>query len=245
MHRWTTAAGWTSALVLAVGTTAGCGGGGASPTGEPASNGIAEMEPAEVLSTALEANDALDDVVYTGRMGVFLGAVSHAFDTRIAVSGDACSVEFTSSADGAISVLIVDGSLYVRGDDQALTEVFELKPSEIDFVDGRWMAGDGEPTSELTDLCAPAPVISTEIDETTCLPGGEEDVDGTPTVGVRCRRVTTEQTIYVAASGDPLVLRMEGQTIAGHYELTLEDSDTGSTITAPPDDEVIDNRALL
>ncbi len=198
-----------------------------------------------MLSTALEANAALDDVVYTGRMGVFLGVGSHAFDTRIEVSGDACSVEFASSADGAISVLMVDGSLYIKGDDQALTEVFELKPAEIDFVDGRWMAGDEEPPPELTELCALAPVVSTEIDETTCLPAGEEDVDGTPTVGVRCRRAASEQTIYVAASGDPLVLRMEGQTLAGPYELTLQDSDTGSTITAPPDDEVIDNRAVV
>ncbi len=250
MQGWTRAAGWASALVLAAGTTSGCGGGdgdgdgGSTTKDQPRGNGIAEMEPADALAAALEANEGLEDVVYSGRMGVFLGLVSHTFDTRIVATSEACSVELTSGADGAISVLLVDGDTYIKGDEQAMTEVFGMTPEQIDLVDGRWMVADQEPPPDLTEVCTLAPVVSTDMDASTCLPGGEEDVDGVATVGVRCRRGTSEQTIHVAASGDPLILRMEGQTHSGRYELTLEETDTGGTISAPPEDEVIDNRAI-
>ena len=232
-----------AALVVAA-VLAGCGD---SDKGEdvesgpaPAkSNGIAEMPPAKIVRTGLEANRAAKDLVDSGQLSYYFPVGVRAFEATITATARDCVEELASDRLGKLTTRVVKGTVYSRGSAKAMSEVLELPVSYVELIGNRWLIGDRD------DLpaCSREGLINDDLDITSCQPGGDDEVEGTPTVVARCMKSGIELRIHVATTGEPLIMRMEELGPSGD-SLTLVDANSGVRITAPPKRDVIDTAAL-
>lgn len=245
MKRSIRAAGLSAALVLALGTT-GCGGEDeGAPTAEdgPAPNGVAEMTPAKALKAAIKAHRRAKDLVYEGNLQEPLpGLLLPSFAARVTVARSSCEIVLTSPDLGRLATRIVKDTRYSKGSDKAMEEALQIPPSAIELIDNRWFK---EPVDKDVE-CDPilALIADDDFDAGSCQAGGEGEVAGAPTAGVRCVLSGGIETRFqVATTGTPYVLRMERIALSGDM-LELVEADSGVGISVPPKREVLDTEAL-
>lgn len=197
--------------------------------------GVANMEPEDAVDAALEAIKAAGPLVYSGRVKEFFAGASRPLDTELTLDGRDCVVEATSDEFGSMEVRLVDEHFYIRASARAFEELVGLSAKEAATIGDRWI---GSPRPDFI-VCDPVEIAIGELDHDSCTAGGDEVLDGTPTVFVRCRANAFEQRIYMATEGAPLVVRVETVDMTGSH-LTLVDRDPDARIEAPPEAEVID-----
>jgi hypothetical protein len=231
-------------LLLAVGL-AGCGGDDddddkkKASGKEPTSNGVAEMSPTRILRTALKANRAAEDVVYTGKLSYYFPVGVRAFEATIKATGSSCIEDLTSDQLGRLTTRVVGDRTYARGSARAMSEVLELPASYVEIIGKRWVTGRRDDVV----ACTRVGIVTEALDVASCKPGGEGEVNGTPTVAVRCIKDAIQVRVDVATVGKPLILKMAEDGPSGD-SLTLVEADSGIHIEAPPKRDVIDTSAL-
>lgn len=233
MDRLTASARLAVSAVLMVAALAGCRPG--EMMAVEGSVSVADMEPEDAVRAGVEATMAAGPVVYSGRVQEFFAGASRPLDTELTLDGQDCVVEATSDELGSMEVRLVDEHFYIRASARAFEELVGLSAEEAATIGDRWI---GSPRPD-DIVCDPVEIAIGELDSATCTSGGDEVVDDTPTVFVRCRANAFEQRIYLAAEGAPLVVRVETVDMTGS-NLTLVDRDPDAQIEAPPAADVID-----
>jgi hypothetical protein len=206
---------------------------------KPEPNGVAEMSPPQVLRAALKANRTVKDLTYTGKLLYYFPIGNRAFEARITATEHDCEMVLTSDTMGKLTSRIVKDTIYHRGSETAMAEVLEYPVSDVALIGRRWLS---RPLGDRL-ACTRVGIVTDEVGIDTCQQGGEGEIDGTPTVTVRCMRGAVEMRIHVAATGKPLIIRMEDTAVSGDI-LTLVDVDSGVRIATPPKRDVIDTTAL-
>jgi hypothetical protein len=196
---------------------AGCSGPGqkpsahAGPTGSPR---LADLPPKQILSEALAAARAAGSMhsESTSRVGSF----SFIFSDDSSASGGRQVI--TISGGGHMTIVLVAGVGYVRGNAAALAGFLGLPAQTAIQVAGRWISfskGDpgyqqvvtGVTTQSTLDEITPAGALTKT---------GVRTLDGQLVVGVRgtvpasAGGPATTLTLYVAATGRPLPVSAQG-----------------------------------
>lgn len=250
MQRLTNVAALTVASVVLAAALVGCGGGDddegstdePASGDKPASNGIADELPAVIADRALDANRTLNDASYEGKLSLHLPIGSRALKATLSAVGDDCAVKVWSEDFGSLSIRLVGDAAYLKGTEEAWSDIVGAPASMVDLIGARWVKGDlpGEVVATCDRVRAGWPTLDVE----SCLQGGDGEVAGVPTVVVRCRDAGIEQRLHVATTGSPLVLRIQGGTWSGPFDMALVDSNQGIEVTAPPKRDVIDSSAF-
>lgn len=234
-------------LVAGVGAAASCGFGESEATPPfteiatarvSAENGIDQMQPSAALDEVIEALEAQGSFHVTGSTmrGMVLD-ISYVVDEgAVGTVGD---LETDSSP---IEMVAVDDRIYVTGDEEFLAETVGEDAAKT--IAGKWLllAPDSSRRFEvLSDGRAFADAVmgrEGEIDVT-----GVREVDGEPAVGLLFR--DSGATLWVAASGQPVPLRLEEKGASGGNGV-LKFSDIGADIEldTPDEDDVVDVEGL-
>ena len=224
------------ASVLALGL-AGCD--DDEPSEGPQPNGVEDLKAAEIVKRSLEATKEVSDLTYAGRVTfAFETGTQRVRGTTTATEDGACEVVLSSKEVGRMTVRLVGRTSYVKGDDKILAEQFGAGPDDLEVLRGKWLSG--AISAEDAKECSLAQYSTGSVDKGSCRKGKEGDVDGAPTITLKCEEDGRPTTMHVATTGDPLVLRVTGLDEDGPFELTLTGHDEGTTVVAPPKRDVID-----
>lgn len=224
-----------AALVLAAGLT-GCGGDEKKDSG-PSANGVADMKPAEALREADQAMARLTDVSYSGFMTG--GDADRLKASAAYVLGDACELHLSGRDFGVMTVVGIERTQYVERDGKNWRVVGGLGMTESKLWEGNWMSlplkGD-----EL-DACHGEELVPDDAARRTFRAGKETEVAGHPV------RVFTGEdargrdlTLWIATTGEPLVVQAAGRDGDGPWKFTLIDTDSGVKVVAPPEKVTLD-----
>jgi hypothetical protein len=223
---------------------AGCGGGSTSskPAAHPAkpaasastAASLATLPPAQILSKALAAAEAAGSAHFTGTASSSSGTSS--YDQN--ASSDEGNQIITNTGGGRLTIRVVAGVGYLRGNAAALAQLFPGK-AVSQFV-GRWIATHpGDPGyQDVTDGVTLASIL------TEFTPGGQltatglQTVDGQSVIGVKGTAPANGSlpkgqpvTLYVMATGQPLPVGFQGGT--GTDKETAAFSRWGETVRTP------------
>jgi hypothetical protein len=198
-------------------------------------NGIADMDPKAAVLDAIEATTKAGDLLYTGRIQEFFAHGTTVFDVDVTLSGDNCQLAMVSDGLGSMEVRLVGERLYIKGSAAALEEPIGLSTAETTEIGRRWVSAPRADDA----VCNPVDIALGDLDLESCTWGGDEVVDETPIAVVRCRDFGFEHRIYLATSGDPLVVRAETVGLSGDH-LILVDTDPDGSVEAPPENDVLD-----
>jgi hypothetical protein len=229
-------------LALAGALLAGCGGnnddggtpsGGASTSSAPADNGVAALEPQAILDKAVAALSSAKSYSVKGN----ISTEGQKFGLDIKVSGDDVLGTMTLG-DAKLELLRVAGQAYIRPDEKFWNQYAGSSAETIVQVMGdRW----GKVSSKDTDfndffqIAEPAELLKPDG---TITKGSTKTVGGVKAIGL-VESGTDAGTLYVATTGEPYPLMLEGN--AGDGQLTF--GDFGATFTdikAPATADVID-----
>jgi hypothetical protein len=195
----------SGAVVLAAGLLlGGCGGDG---------NGVADLEPREIVDRAREAAQAQESVSMSGSVEQEGETVS--LDLLLTQGG---------SASGTVAVADTEVRLVASGPDLFIgADLFAAQgvdvPEGIEFVQVPRDSAGFEDVSSLVDLPAFFDELLTPEGELTKEDG--PDVDGTPTVAV-ISDAEPAGRLLVATEGEPLPLRIEGAEEGQDQSITFD-----------------------
>ncbi|GAB2604357.1 lipoprotein [Paractinoplanes abujensis] len=230
-------AGLTTAALLATGC-AGQKDEGATfeePAAAPKGNGVEALEGAQILEKAKAALAQSKSFHLKGSMKAEEGKIGLDFK----VAGE--EVLGTMSLDGPrVKLLAVDGKKYIKPD-AAFWKMTggEQGPAVAQLIGDRWVlvkASDKsfESMFTITDigelLDADGPVTK----------GATKDIDGKPAIGLTDGGADSDGTLYVATTGEPLPLKLEGPTPADGALTFSEYGETFADIKAPAAADVVD-----
>ncbi|GAA1904169.1 lipoprotein [Streptomyces sodiiphilus] len=221
--------------VLAI-TVAGCGGSG--------SDGAFEgMSAQEIAEQSIEAMQGLTSLTLHATNESEEGTL----EMRLSMSRDGLCTGTMALGEGETELIAVDGESYMRANDAFWeSQAGEDEQDMAELVDGRWirMPGGTGGFSESCDLEA----LLAELDAESLGEGAEradgEPVNGTDTVALISEEGEETRTAYVAATGEPYILRMvtEGGPDAG--TATFSDFDEPVEAQAPDEEDVVDFQDL-
>jgi hypothetical protein len=231
-------------VLAAAALLAGCGAGGTSskppthPAKPAASTGtaLASLPPAQILSKALAAAEAAGSVHFAGTNRSSSGTSS--YDQN--ASSDVGNQVITTSSGGRVTIRMVAGVGYLRGNVTALSQIFPGKA--VSQFAGRWIATrPGDPgyqdvtvgvtlASALAEFTPAQPLTST----------GPQTVDGQSVIGVKGVAPADGSLpkgqpviLYVMATGQPLPVSFQGGNGADQSAIAF--SQWGETVhTAAP-----------
>lgn len=224
-------------IVLAlIAALSGCGDEEKKDSG-PSANGIADMKPAEALREADQAMAQLTDVSYAGFMTG--GDSDRLKATAEYVLGDACSLQLTAKPFGTMTVIGVDRTRYVERDIKNWRVVGGLTVVEAKLWQGNWLSSGLK--GDDADACHGEDLVPDGAARRTFRAGKETEVDG------RAVRIFTgkeadgrDLTLWIATTGEPLVVQAAGRDGDGPWKLTLTGTDSGVKIVAPPENVTLD-----
>ena len=204
-----------------------------------AENGIDQLQPAAALDTVIQALADEGTFHVTGSMmrGLVLD-ISYVVD-----QGAVGTVGDQASDSSPIELVAVDDRIYVTGDEEFLAETVGEDAAKT--IAGKWLllSSDSSRRFEvLSDGRTFADVVlgsrEGEIDIT-----GVREVDGVPAVGLLFR--DSGATLWVAASGEPVPLRLEEKGASGGNGV-LKFHDIGALVEldTPDEDDVVDVEKL-
>ncbi|MEU7841821.1 hypothetical protein AB0B39_12795 [Micromonospora sp. NPDC049114] len=221
--------------VVAVALLAGCGGKGESEpeSTAPADNGVAALAPNEALQRATTA-------VRNAKSYHLVGDVDNdgqkmTLDFKVTGSDLGGRV---STDDGTVELLSVAGQQYIRPDEKFWAKNLGAQASGeiVKLMGEKWAkVSKKDDFSQLFDIA--------NIDELlkpdgTLTKGAAKEFDGVKTIGL----VDGDKsgTLYVATTGEPYPIRMEGdQDTAGQITFS-EFGATFDDVKAPSEDQVVD-----
>jgi hypothetical protein len=216
--------GAAAAALTGLALLAGCAGSTSpkppAPTAKPSASAsapvaLASLPAAQILSKALAAANAVGSVHLnaTARTGSSSGVYHQN------VSSAAGNQVITNSDGGQLTVLVVAGVGYLRGNAISLGKLF--RGHAISTLTGRWISvRPGEPGyHEITGGITLSSVMSEFMPAGPLTSTGPRTVDGRPVIGVRgtapaVAGVPQGQpvTLYVAAAGLPLPVSYQAGT---------------------------------
>jgi hypothetical protein len=234
-------------LAAGVGFTAGCG--LSSDATEPladiattkvsAENGIDQLEPAAALDAVTEA--LYDEGTFTVTGTMMRGVV---IDITYVVEEGAVGTVGDSAEDvSPVRLVAVDGRIYVTGDEEFLAETVGEDAAKT--IAGKWLML-AEDSSRRFEVLADGrhfteAVLGSRDEEITIT--GVREVDGVAAVGLVFR--DTGATLWVAASGDPVPLRLEEKGASGgHGVLRFSDLGAEVVLETPDEEDVVDAESL-
>lgn len=204
---------------------------------QPTSNGIAEMEPERALRAAIRAHRK-KKVVYEGRLLEYFPVGLRAFNVTLSATARRCEFRLSSDDLGAVTTRVIDEVRYTKASARAMSELYQIPNSAVGLLSNRWLKETAEDFR-----CNPVKRVTQGVDLTSCLPGPEGEVGGTPSVVVRCQFNATEYRFHIAATGKPLVLWLEQDVTSGD-DLELVAHGSRIRIPPPPARDVVDTEAL-
>jgi hypothetical protein len=231
-----------AALVLAFGLS-GCSDGESSDKPEP--NGIEDLKAAAAIKESARASRGLADVTYEGKGGFrFETGLTRVHVKALVTKKGACEMVMTSKQTGRMTVRLVGGTSYLRGDFKTWTAGFGAPEVDARLLSGKWFSAPV--TADSAEDCSIREFSAQTADPASCTKGKAGEVDGTPTLAFRCDDEDSGDaaTLHVATVDDPLVLRIVGRDKDGPFDMRLVDRDTGVSIKAPPEKQVIDGSQL-
>ncbi|TDE08764.1 hypothetical protein [Jiangella asiatica] len=195
-----------------------------------AANGINELAPPEVLERAITAMRGAGTYRVTGTT-VAGNAIDIAFHDGVGSTG-------TVGTETTVQLVATTAGIYVTGDTASLAA--QVGADVDTTIAGKWLLISAEAASGFAIfadgsafasavLGAEAPTNMTEVTE----------VDGQPAVGLLFPE--TGGTLWVAATGEPLPLRLEEKGASvGAGVITFSGYGTEVAITPPAEDAVVD-----
>jgi hypothetical protein len=211
--------------------------GGTSPK-PPGPSGLAGLPPKQILSEALAAARAAGSV--HSETTIRQGSSSLVFSDDSSPSSG--RQDITLSSGGHMTVFLVAGTGYVRGNATALSGFLGLPAPTALRMAGRWISfsrGGAGYEQVVTGV-----TTQSTLDEITPVGAltktGVRTVDGQPLVGVRGRVRSSAGapggtvTLYVAATGRPLPVSAQGN-LQGPLSEVFSRWGEPVHVTAPPD----------
>jgi hypothetical protein len=214
-----------AAATLALGAAAlvaSCGGGttgskppahAATPAAAAPAAALASLPPRQILSKALAAAAAAGSVHFTGTDRSSSGTTTY---DQNASAGEGNQI-ITTSGGGRLTIRVVAGVGYLRGNATALSQIIPNGP--VSQLAGRWIAiHPGDPGyQDFTDGVTLASVLA-EFTPTGSLASTDpQTVDGQSVIGVKgvapaAAGVLRGQpvTLYMMAAGRPLPVAFQG-----------------------------------
>lgn len=195
-----------------------------------APNGIDEMAPADVLDQSLAAMRATGSYRVTGTT-VGGNTIDIAFKDGVGSVG-------TVGSDTTVTLVATPGAVYVTGDTASLAA--QVGADVGTTIAGKWLLISPEAASGFAIFAdgstfAAAVLGADAPDGLTAV----REVDGQPAVGLMFPE--TGGTLWVAATGEPLPLRLEEKgASAGTGVISFTDYGTEVAVTPPAEDAVVD-----
>ncbi|MFW6091162.1 MAG: hypothetical protein ACODAF_04755 [Actinomycetota bacterium] len=202
---------------------------------QSAENGLDDLTPSEAVASVMDTLETEGSFHVTGTMDE--GA---AIDMTFVV-GEGATGTIGDSADDPTPVKLVsaDGRIYISGDEQFLAQTVGDEAAET--IGGKWVLL-GEELAAQFDVLADGRRFAEALlgsSDGQVRVTGVRDVDGSAAVGLLFRDSGT--TLWVAAEGDPIPLRLEKKGASGGTGV-LRFTDVGADVdlTAPAAEEVVD-----
>lgn len=226
---------------------AACGGAPADDAGPMADIATARVSAENGLDQ-LPPDDAVDAVLAALReertfhvSGVT--AQGMALDISYVVGAGAIgTIGDTEDDSSPIEMLALDGRIYVAGDEEFLADTVGEDAAKT--IGGKWLLLAAD-TTERFDVLANGEQFARAIlaDGGTVEMTGVREVDGVPAIGLLFR--DSGATLWVAASGDPIPLRLEEKGASGGTGvLTFTEVGAEFEIESPDEDDVVDAENL-
>lgn len=202
------------------------------------SNGVATMKVAEALAAADEAMEGLEDVTYLGNQGLDTqrGRKRVPISMTI-VDGQGCQLYVGSNATGHLTMRLIGRSMYIRGDDTAIRQVFGLTGQRAEVIRGKWVKAPAD--KEVRQDCTLEELVPDGAERRTFKARDVEDVDGTEARRFDGRDDGDKLSIWIATKGDPYVVRAKGTDESGPFAFTLDRTDDGLDLERPPRSEIV------
>lgn len=227
-----TVRGAAAALVVVLGTgVAGCGDDEPAPS---STNEIAALSPADALAAARAAMLELDDVTYRGRTLIASQLVRlKGVGELVVTSDDRCQSTFTHATQGKLVSRAIGTTTYVYADAALMRRTLRYDPDRIAELKGKWQS---TPRLQARD-CDLTELLPDEADHDSFEDAGTGEVEGVAVRHLAGEDADGPLTVSIATEGVPLV--MEVSTADGQSTLTLVAHDSGVTIEAPPEEDVV------
>jgi hypothetical protein len=212
-----------TAALGAAALLAGCGGGTTSsnpsvPTAKPSPStsdaaSVASLPASQILSKALAAAEASGSVHFAGTDRTSTGTSTYDQNAASAVGNQI----ITNSGGGKVTIRVVAGVGYLRGNATALAQLF--KGAAVSPLVGRWIATrSGDPGyQDITDGVTLASMLTEFTPAGVLTKTGPLTVDGQSVIGVKGTSPANGPvpqgqpvTLYVLASGQPLPVSFQG-----------------------------------
>ncbi|MFC8297261.1 hypothetical protein [Micromonospora orduensis] len=222
--------------VVAAALLAGCGGGGDGAQPEstaPADNGVAALAPNEALQRATTA-------VKNAKSYHLVGDIDNdgqkmTLDLKVAGSDLGGQV---STGEGTVEVLSVAGQQYIRPDEKFWAKNAGAQASDemVKLMGDKWAKVSKK--DDLAQLFNIANIDELLKPDGTMTKGDAKEIDGVKTIGL----VDGDKsgTLYVATTGEPYPIRLEGGQDATGQITFSEFGATFDDVKAPPADQVVD-----
>lgn len=177
--------------------------------GQSAENGLDELDPAEALSTVIEALMDEETFHVSGSM-VKGGNIDISYQVGVGAIGTLSDADEES---GPVQIVAAEGRIYVTGDEEFLAASVDEEAAET--IAGKWVLLGEESTSRFEVIADGGRFVdavlgsgAAQVDLT-----GVRDVGGVPAVGLVFR--DTGATLWVAATGAPLPIQLEEKGASG------------------------------
>ena len=222
-------------LALATILLTGCGKDGAGPeaTPTPTDNGVSVLTADQILERATTALKAAKSFRMKGELSLSEGEKLK-LDVNINNTDTSGTIEVNGAA---VEILKVGTDLYFKGSDAFWKSIDKDNGEKIAILlKDKWAKA---PTSD-KQLSAFASIVDPDklLDpDGTITKGSAKDINGTPAIGL----VTSKAdggTLYVATTGEPYPLRLEGPP--GEEAIDLSEFGATFDIKTPPTAEVVD-----
>lgn len=225
-------------LALATVLLAGCGRDAAGPvaTPTPTDNGVSALTADQILAKATAALKAAKSFRMKGDVS------SEGEKVKLDVKVNNTDTSGTVEVNGApVEIIKVGTSLYFKGSEAFWKAVGGAKGEQIAILlKDKWAKA---PTSDkqyssLASLVDPDKLLDPEG---TITKGSAKDINGTPAIGLVSSKADGG-TLYVATTGEPYPLRLEGPPSQG----AIDFSEFGATFDIKaPTGEVVDLEKLV
>jgi hypothetical protein len=237
-YRVTIAAVTTGVLLL--GGTAACSSGGSSTpspspspvqSAEATPNGVEQLDAQQILQRAQTAAKAAESVKVSAQTQEEAGAMS--FEITMAKTGAQGTV---TNAQGSLELIATEDTIFIKGDEK-FNQAYGGQGGAA-LLQGKWLSipsdnPQAQPFQGLVSLETFFQGLLTP--ETTPTKVTPKDVNGVRCVGLQ----TDSGTLWVATTGEPYPMAIEPPS-GQQGNVTMTDWNAPVTISAPPQDQVVD-----
>ena len=205
-----------------------------------AENGIDELTPRQALDVVLETLQEKGSFTVTGSM-MRGGRLDITYVVDVGAAG---SIGESADDESPVEMIAADDTIYVTGDEEFLAESVGEEAAEA--IADKWVLLSEE-SAESFEVLADGRRFTEMVFDRVGPPAdmtGVREVDGAPAVGLLFD--DTGAILWVAASGDPVPVRLEEKGASGDTGV-LRFKDVGSEVDleVPDEDSVVDAEKLL